>query len=96
MEEQKIVYTLEFEDEALEEIKALKKSEISAYNKLLRLLEELQEHPYTGTGKPKALQHDLSGLFSRRITQKHRLVYRIDNDEISVLIISTLSHYSDK
>ena len=96
MEELNITYTLEFDEQALKDIQLLKKSEKQAYNKLLKLLDELSEHPTTGTGKPEVLKFGLSGLYSRRITQKHRLVYRIDNEKIIVLIISALGHYSDK
>ena len=44
--------------------------------KLGQLLDELEEHPETGTGKPEKLKHELSGLWSRRINREHRLVYQ--------------------
>ncbi len=59
-------------------------------------LDELTEHPTTGTGKPEVLKFGLSGFYSRRITQKHRLVYKVDNEQIIVLIISAIGHYIDK
>lgn len=96
MEESNITYTLEFDEQALKDIQLLKKSEKQAYNKLLKLLDELTEHPTTGTGIPKVLKFGLSGFYSRRITQKHRLVYKVDNEQITVLIISAIGHYSDK
>lgn len=96
MEELNITYTLEFDEQALKDIQLLKKSEKQAYNKLLKLLDELSEHPTTGTGKPEVLKFGLSGFYSRRITQKHRLVYKIDNGQITVLIISAIGHYNDK
>lgn len=96
MEELNITYTLEFDEQALKDIQLLKKSEKQAYNKLLKLLDELIEHPTTGTGKPEVLKFGLSGFYSRRITQKHRLVYKVDNEQITVLIISAIGHYSDK
>jgi toxin YoeB len=96
MEELNITYTLEFDEQALKDIQLLKKSEKQAYNKLLKLLDELSEHPTTGTGKPEVLKFGLSGFYSRRITQKHRLVYKIDNEQITVLIISAIGHYNDK
>ena len=92
MEESNITYTLEFDEQALKDIQLLKKSEKQAYNKLLKLLDELTEHP----GKPEVLKFGLSGFYSRRITQKHRLVYKVDNEQITVLIISAIGHYSDK
>jgi len=42
------------------------------------------------------LKHKYSGFYSRRITQKHRLVYSIDGEEISILVISAMGHYDDK
>ena len=54
------------------------------------------EHPETGTGKPEALRGNLSGKWSRRITDKHRLIYEIRNDHIDVLVINTYGHYNDK
>lgn len=96
MEESNITYTLEFDEQALKDIQLLKKSEKQAYNKLLKLLDELTEHPTTGTGKPEVLKFGLSGFYSRRITQKHRFVYKVDNEQITVLIISAIGHYSDK
>lgn len=96
MEELNITYSLEFDEQALKDIQQLKKSDKQGYNKLLKLLDELSEHPTTGTGKPEALKFGLSGLYSRRITQKHRLVYKVDDEQIIVLIISAIGHYSDK
>ena len=96
MEESNITYTLEFDEQALKDIQLLKKSEKQAYNKLLKIKDEITEHPTTGTGKPEVLKFGLSGFYSRRITQKHRLVYKVDNEQITVLIISAIGHYSDK
>lgn len=61
---------------AKEDIQKLKRSEPSAFKKLAKLLLELGEHPETGTGKPEKLKGDLSGKWSRRITDKHRIIYR--------------------
>ena len=54
------------------------------------------EHPYSGTGKPELLKHNYAGYYSRRITQKHRLIYEINDQEITVLILSAAGHYQDK
>lgn len=89
-------YTLLFTKKASEDIKMLKKSDSSAYKKLEKLLLELIEHPYTGSGNPEMLKHALSGLYSRRISQKHRLIYSINDNEINVTILSTKGHYEDK
>ena len=65
-----------FAPQALEDLAKLKKSEPAAFKKAGKLLGELQEHPKTGTGKPEALGGDRSGQWSRRISQRHRLICR--------------------
>ncbi|MDR0903843.1 MAG: Txe/YoeB family addiction module toxin [Ruminococcus sp.] len=47
----------------------------------------------SGIGKPEALKGDKAGLFSRRITDKHRLVYRIESD--TLIVASCRDHYDD-
>jgi toxin YoeB len=92
-----MIYELEYTPEAEKDVKALQKSgEKAAILKLRRLLIELTEHPETGTGHPKPLGGNRVGQWSRRITDKNRLVYLIDEDKIIVLIISALGHYKDK
>ena len=89
-------YELLFTKKASEDIKLLKKSDSSAYKKLEKLLFELMEHPFTGSGNPEMLKHTLSGLYSRRISQKHRLIYSVDDNQIIVTILSAKNHYKDK
>lgn len=67
-----------------------------AIKRLSSLLDELREHPTTGLGKPERLKHDLTGCWSREITDKHRLVYQIKEEEITVMIIQAYGHYYDK
>jgi toxin YoeB len=64
--------------------------------KIQKLLDELIEHPTTGTGHPEQLRYQLGGLWSRKITDKHRLIYEIFETEIIVEIISAEGHYGDK
>ena len=87
-----IRYHLDFSKQANDDIDFYKKSGNKIIlKKLLLLLQELTEHPFTGTGKPEALKHDLAGKWSRRINQEHRLVYQVL--ENSVLINSAKGHY---
>ncbi|WP_312138416.1 Txe/YoeB family addiction module toxin [Sphingobacterium sp.] len=90
------MYDLIFTSSAISDIKFLKKTDKAAYRKVGKLLEELRIHPKSGTGKPKIKKHNLAGLYSRRITKKHRLVYLINDLEIFVHIISAKGHYGDK
>ena len=89
-------YTLIFSDKAKEDLQSLKKSEPQAYKKARLLIEELAEHPKTGRGKPQPKKHDLAGLYARKITDKHRLLYSVDDHIITVNIISSKGHYDDK
>ncbi|MCI4642396.1 MAG: Txe/YoeB family addiction module toxin [Flavobacteriaceae bacterium] len=57
------------------------------------LLEAILENPYHGIGKPEALRGNLSGFWSRRITQEHRLVYRIHPEKNRLEVISIRFHY---
>jgi toxin YoeB len=59
-------------------------------------LDELREHPKTGTGKPEQLKHYEIPTWSRRITDNHRLIYRIEEDRVIVLVLSFWGHYGDK
>lgn len=90
-------YTLEFTEIALKDISKHKKSgDRAVLKKIEKLLLEIMEHPTTGTGQPEALKHKLLGLYSRRINQKHRLIYSINEHLITVHILSAWSHYGDK
>lgn len=91
-----MIYVIDFTETAQRDITKLKRSEPKAYSKLKKLFVELQEHPEAGTGRPKLLGEDRSGQWSRRITQKHRLIYVIDKERLIILILSCYGHYEDK
>ena len=54
--------------------------------RIARLIAEIQRNPFGGIGKPEPLKGDLSGYWSRRIDDEHRLVYRADDDEVKVVM----------
>lgn len=90
-------YVLEFTKTALEDIDKHKKSgDKATLKKIEKLLNELMEHPTTGTGQPEMLKYNLAGLYSRRINKKHRLVYSIEEATVTVHVLSAWSHYGDK
>jgi len=74
----------------------LAKNEPKAFEKAQKLIGELREHPKTGTGHPEPLKGKPEGRWSRQITKKHRLVYRILETEVIVLILTAYGHYDDK
>jgi toxin YoeB len=53
--------------------------------RIVRLIAEIQREPFTGIGKPEPLRGELSGYWSRRIDDQHRLVYRANDEEIKIL-----------
>ena len=57
-----------------------------------QLIKEIDRDPFGGIGKPEPLKHDLSGYWSRRIDEVHRLVYRVAGKE-GILIASCRFHY---
>jgi toxin YoeB len=56
-----------------------------------KLIKETQREPFTGIGKPEPLKHALAGYWSRRITDEHRMVYKVDGD--SMLLAQLRYHY---
>lgn len=62
-------------------------------NRISALLKDIQQHPFTGIGKPEPLKHNLKGLWSRRINEEHRLVYQVADDMIYVYVLSMRFHY---
>lgn len=89
-------YSAGIKPQAQEDLKVLSKSEPKTYLKALTLIAELYDHHLTGTGKPKQLKGGGGTLWSRRITQKHRLIYEIIETVVHVDVLSTYGHYDDK
>ena len=65
-----------------------------AIKKIIKLLKDIECNGYSGIGKPEPLKGDLSGLWSRRIDAKNRIVYKIEGDTVKVYQCG--SHYRDK
>ena len=91
-----IMYTIIYSPKAEEDLRKLKKSEPNAFQKAVRLLNELVEHPKEGTGHPEPLKGKPEGRWSRQITKKHRLVYRIYEQNVYVEVLTAYGHYEDK
>ena len=69
------MYRIVFSNDAKKDLKELSKKAPQAVKKLSKLLEEIQEHPRTGTGQVEPLKGYDGNVYSRRITHEHRLVY---------------------
>ncbi|MDR0544294.1 MAG: Txe/YoeB family addiction module toxin [Odoribacteraceae bacterium] len=91
------IYSIEYTRQFLSDVQAHRQSgRRSILVKIDALLEELREHPTTGTGNPEALRGDMAGLWSRRVTRVHRLVYEICEETITVIVLTAKGHYGDK
>lgn len=90
------MYRIELTDDAVSDSKTLRKSDPKTFKKLSSLIEELKLHPKTGTGHPEPLKGDRAGQWSRRITGKHRLVYKIEDEVLIVIVLTAYNHYGDK
>ena len=86
-------YKIIFSSDAQKDLKALHKKAPQSLSKLAQLLDELREHPRTGTGQVEPLKGYDGTVYSRRITEKHRLVYKIYDDVVEVLVLSAFGHY---
>jgi toxin YoeB len=84
---------IKYTPDAVEDLKYWKKSgNIQVQKKIKLLIEDILKTPFEGIGKPHALKHNLLSYWSRRITDEHRIVYKIIDD--AILEISSLKgHY---
>ncbi|MDX8388205.1 MAG: Txe/YoeB family addiction module toxin [Ghiorsea sp.] len=84
--------SLVFEGNTWAAYEALRQEDKSLLKVLCRLLKEmLRNEPDIGAGKPEPLKHNLSGLWSRRISQKDRVIYKFDDNYIYIYAIG--GHY---
>jgi toxin YoeB len=90
-------YVLVYAEKVEKDVKKHQKAGNKIYlSKINVLFTELRIHPSTGTGKPEQLKFFKTPTYSRRISEKHRLVYEIIEAEFLVNILSVWGHYDDK
>ncbi len=80
-----------FSKSSFEDYVEWQKEDRKIFNKINALIKEISRTPFKGKGKPEPLKNELSGYWSRRIDKEHRLVYRVDKENI--YIISCRYHY---
>jgi toxin YoeB len=80
-----------FADKAWDDYLHWQANDRQIIKRINELIKDIQRSPYQGIGKPEPLRHALSGYWSRRITDEHRLVYRVENR--TVLIAQARFHY---
>lgn len=89
-------YALTFANSAQKVMKKWKKSNPTLFCKTASILEELIEHPRTGTGHPEPLRGCNGITYSRHISAHDRIIYDIFDDRIEVHVIEVGGHYDDK
>ena len=82
---------ISFTSEAFQDLKDWSKNDRKMFSKICALIKDIERSPFHGLGKPEPLKYELSGFWSRRINQEHRLVYKVDKDNI--FIASCKYHY---
>lgn len=80
-----------FAEEAWEDYLYWQKQDRKMVERINKLIQEIQRDPYGGIGKPEPLKHALAGFWSRRITDEHRVVYKVEGD--ALLIAQLRYHY---
>jgi toxin YoeB len=91
-----MIYTIEFSREAAKVVAKYKKSNPVLYKKMVKLFDEMMEHPRTGTGHPEPLKTGNNVTYSRRITAHNRLIYDVYDEVVTVLVLAAEGHYKDK
>ncbi len=86
-------FRLDFTAIAQEHLLFWAKNDKKTLKRIRTLLENMQETPYTGIGKPEALRFEWSGCYSRRIDAKNRIVYQVDEEEGVILVHRLRHHY---
>lgn len=64
--------------------------------KIEQIFLELSDNLYKGTGNPEPLKYHLSGYWSRRINRKDRIIYKVFEEKVIVLVVFAIGHYGDK
>ncbi|MEH2322594.1 MAG: Txe/YoeB family addiction module toxin [Nostoc sp.] len=82
-----------FEPEAFEQLGQWATEDKKIFKKILELIRDIQRDPFSGIGKPEPLKYELQGYWSRRITDEHRLVYKVEED---LLIILTCKYHYEQ
>lgn len=80
-----------FSDEAWEDYLFWQKQDRRMVDRINNLIKEATREPFSGVGKPEPLKHALAGYWSRRITDEHRMVYKVVDD--ALWIVQLKYHY---
>ena len=73
-----------FSSKAWDEYLYWQKTDKKILNRINTIIKDIQRSPFEGIGKPEPLKHNLSGYWSRRINDEHRLIYKVEKDAIKI------------
>jgi len=73
-----------FSENAWEDYLHWQKTDKKIIKRINTLIKDIQRTPFEGLGKPEPLKHGLAGYWSRRITDEHRLIYKVESDSVSL------------
>ena len=82
---------ISFEEEAFEELATWATLDKKVHKRIVTIILETARTPFEGLGKPEPLKYQFKGCWSRRITDEHRLIYRVTDD--AIVILSCMYHY---
>ena len=86
------MYKIDYDKKALKQLKKIK-NQTKLLQKISKMIQEVSIDPYSPTHKFERLKENYSGFCSKRIDKKNRLVYKVEDSKILVLIVSVLGHY---
>ena len=89
----RLMKNVKFEGDALLELLSWARENPKIHQKIGELIFDIARNPFRGLGKPEPLKHTYQGSWSHRIDDKHRLVYRVSNEAIT--IVSCKYHYAE-
>ncbi len=84
---------ISFEQQGWEDYLFWQQTDKTKIKRINQLIRDIQRDPFDGIGKPEALRHGLTGLWSRRIDDEHRLIYSVSDKKI--IIAQCRYHYGD-
>ncbi|WP_407521705.1 Txe/YoeB family addiction module toxin [Lacibacter sp. MH-610] len=87
------MWKVQFSPDAINQLQLFKSGNQKLAFKVFELLSDIQSNPFQGIGKPEPLKGNLSGFWSRRISDEHRLVYKVMED--LVIVYSCYGHYQE-
>ena len=73
-----------FSTQAWQDYSYWQETDKKTVKKINELIKDIAGSPFQGLGKPEPLKHAFSGFWSRRISQEHRIIYRVEGDVIEV------------